>query len=853
MSRFEHCIRFVSWGAFLVFAMAMVPRVSAEAADEGGGRLPAIGHVVEAVEQGGTLTLFGEGLSPEVQVWLWQPSPNAPAVLRSEEALDELRQMALAFPDLPPLPDEPPGEAQPAERLGDPGNPRVAMVRQLGSAHPAWDDSHILPTVIWIEHEAGYSAPYLVNGPQLWFASESAAVPGERLRLFGTNLFGGPNNPSQSLIALRNPDSGEVFWGRQLRRYNQEHPNVRQHEISFRLPAELPPGNYEVRVHHLAGGPHGWSNGLTVEIVDRRSVVAQMGRGDESSHATPEERHFPEPPPVFRVTEAAGDGLTDDGPTIQEMLDEAAAVGGGLVVLPAGRFAVRKPLVVPADVVLQGAGREASSLTVSPLAPITAGHRRKAAVAMVEMRTRSGIQDLAVIAGPGVDINVKVEDQAVVEDVFLRRVRIENTHAYLWDQEATNWENPDFGLLVNSASRGFRLLQSEIVAPMTFRMEGYGRRHRHAHIAGNRFETYPHHGEDNVFLLAISESIFENNVMAYGHRAFTSQRGTWRNFIAHNQTLDIHGVGNGSEIFMSEYGHSLYDGPIEPAEDAAGTLRLPQAVEDELLEQLRSVGRHEDIYAFVVSGPGFGQLRRVVEQDGRTLSLDHPWRIPPEAESEVMLLTSTTQNLLINNANLSGRGVYAFFYGAAVDNVLAGNEASGGGVTSIWISAVAHTDDTALVAYNTFANNRLVLNGGIHLAALDWSRDEGRPPLVIGNRLVRNQVWRPGEFGSPNQHYAAWNWQGGPSAGHGWIEPGRRKGIAIWGGSYNVVENNYVDGAEAGLHAGPGRGTSAARAPVRGNFFRWNRIDRTETAVDDQGEAGYVEPPAYQSYGATGQ
>lgn len=129
-----------------------------------------------------------------------------------------------------------------AARFDVPESPRVAMVRQRGSAHPAWDDSPVLPTIIWIENGAGFSTPYLVNRPQLWFASETRAVPGERSRLFGTNLFDGANNP------------------------------------------------------------------MDVEIVRQRRVMAQLGRIDESSHATPSPQHFPEPRSIYRVTGAAGDG-----------------------------------------------------------------------------------------------------------------------------------------------------------------------------------------------------------------------------------------------------------------------------------------------------------------------------------------------------------------------------------------------------------------------------------------------------------------------------------------------------------------------------------------------------------------
>lgn len=841
------------FGPCLFVAMCVALRsTTTQASDSDAGGLFAISHVVDSVEQGGTLTIFGEGLTDDVRVWLWQPSPRAAQVLKNEADLEELRRMAAHFPAAPPLPASPPEGAQVGERLGDTGSHQVTMVRQMGSVHPAWDDSHLLPTVVWLEQAGCYSEPFLVNRPQIWFASEQSAVPGERIRLFGINFYGGHDSPSRPLIALTHDVSREVYWGQPLRRYNQEHANVRQHEISFRLPEELPPGNYEVRIHHLAGGVFGWSNRVSLSVVPQRDWVAQMGRVDENRLGTAGAGRMPAAPPVFRVQDAAGDGITDDGPIIRRSLQEATAAGGGIVVLPAGRFAVTQTVEVPEGVVLQGAGREATSITVSPFVPLAHRSDPVTAATLVHMRTRTGLQDLSVVAGPAVDINVRVEDQTLVEDVFLRRVRIENTHGYLWDQDETNWQNPDFGLLVNSASRGFRLLQSEIVAPMTFRMEGYGRRHRHALIAGNRFETYPHHQQDNVFLLSLSESVFENNVLAYGHRAFTSQRGMWRNYIAHNQTVDIRGVGNGSELFMSEYGAVLYDGAVVPNQTRAPHLQLPADTPAGLLERLSSYQSEHELYAFVAAGTGFGQFRPVTHQQQRTLTLDVPWCVEPDATSTVMLLGASTQNLIVNNSNCGGRGVYTFFYGSAVNNVVVGNEASVGGVTSIWACAVAHDNDSALLAYNMFANNRLTQNGSLNLAALDWTQAQTITPLVIGNRVIRNQVWRPGEHGSPNQYFAFWNWQRGANAGHGWVEPGPRQGIAVWNGSYNVVENNYVDDAEVGLYAGPGRGTGSARSPVRGNLFRWNRVDRARTVLNDQGEstvaernesASFVEPP----------
>jgi hypothetical protein len=252
-----------------------------------------------------------------------------------------------------------------------------------------------------------------------------------------------------------------------------------------------------------------------------------------------------------------------------------------------------------------------------------------------------------------------------------------------------------------------------------------------------------------------------------------------------------------------------------------------------------------------MSGRGFGQFRRVTGNEERALQLDAPWRVEPDATSRIAVLTATSHNLFLNNSVSHGRGVYTFIYGSAIDNVMAGNEADEGGVTSIWLNAVVHEGDPgdfALLAHNYIYNHRLVRSGGIHLAGLAWTATYTGNPLVIANRMVRNQVWKPGEFGSPNQTHAYWNWIDGPNAGHGWLNPAEHGALNIWNGSYNVIENNYIDGAEVGIGIldGSTRGRAGSRNPRQGNAARWNRIDRTDLPVKDHGERTYMEPPSYR-------
>jgi len=72
---------------------------------------------------------------------------------------------------------------------------------------------------------------------------------------------------------------------------------------------------------------------------------------------------------------AQGDGQADDGPAIQQALDDSGAAGGGVVFLPAGNYRVNTHLRIPAHVSLVGVFRAApnriwdSVPTPNPMTP----------------------------------------------------------------------------------------------------------------------------------------------------------------------------------------------------------------------------------------------------------------------------------------------------------------------------------------------------------------------------------------------------------------------------------------------------------------------------------------------------
>ena len=73
------------------------------------------------------------------------------------------------------------------------------------------------------------------------------------------------------------------------------------------------------------------------------------------------------PPTVYDVTTfgAQGDGVADDRGSIQAAIDAANGAGGGTIVFPAGTFRVTGPLTIYSQIVLRGAGLEATTIKKS--------------------------------------------------------------------------------------------------------------------------------------------------------------------------------------------------------------------------------------------------------------------------------------------------------------------------------------------------------------------------------------------------------------------------------------------------------------------------------------------------------
>ncbi len=798
-------------------------------------QVPEIANISETVDSGSSLAILGEGMAPGVEVWLWQPGSDSRTAI--------LRSAALTPPALPSLP---PPAARRTRVLGMPSG-RLLIAAQLGEM--ARNDD-VVPTVSWVKNTAGFSRPYYFNRPQLVFSSNPEVLPGERLRLFGRNLAPKDCTSGEKYdypVAFESAD-GRVRFGQVLDVDPQDRQDVKAFQLQVRVPTDLPPGSYHVKVHVLHGGPAAWSNSLPVSVIAARHWVAALAWAEDHPLVTMPQAA---PPRVLKLVGAAADGFTDDTAAIQGAIDELASADGGVLTLPAGSYALSHTLHVRSNVVLQGAGRAATQLLAvphqpfrpgfpfaieklfaHPLSPGSAqvwGARFVTEGILIWLDDRSGVQDLSLLAGAGCSLPVVagVEDaESVARDIFLRRVEILNPVQSTYAPPEVNGTGTG-GIRVFSATRGFTLVHSRIVSGNPLFFDAGRKPHQYARIEGNTFRGYPNNQYDAVHLRKLVDSIFEDNEIFNARRAFVSQKGISRNWICGNQIHHISGYGNGSEIIMSEHFGSKYRARVKMVSGRTLTFAADLNIGPGDIEKAGAL-----FYAYVLSGRGTGQFRQVLNNGRDSLELDEPWTVAPDETSTVALIASAVGNYVVCNRITDTRGPLQVLYVSGFENLIAGNELYN--ASDLNIGASVYEGDFMPVAFNLILDNRLVNSNGIRMYADKPSRAKigdremyQHGPL-FANTVRRNQVWSPSTPPGSNQGWNIW-WPRNPGEPHSFHNPA----VEVRNGAYNIVESCYLFNNSLGVEVTGGIG----------NVVRNNLMDQVSRPMTDEDSAGtYFEP-----------
>lgn len=179
--------------------------------------------------------------------------------------------------------------------------------------------------LLWPGREGAWGAPVRINAPEPWWCTPDRVPVGGTVGVYGRDLAALPDR-AEAYVYLVKPGAGAV-------RVPPESIRLTNNALEFNLPAAVGAGDWEIWVHAGVGGKYGWGGPLALQVLPQ-----------------PDEPRF---------VDLSADATAT---TIQQAMDGASDAGGAVVRLPAGSFELDANLVVPDNVTLAGAGRDATTL-----------------------------------------------------------------------------------------------------------------------------------------------------------------------------------------------------------------------------------------------------------------------------------------------------------------------------------------------------------------------------------------------------------------------------------------------------------------------------------------------------------
>jgi hypothetical protein len=480
------------------------------------------------------------------------------------------------------------------------------------------------------------SKPALVNAPVPWWQQGDwgkEASPGGWLRVFGRCL----SMDGKATLALQHSGQTIIFTPTEQDQWS----------LNLSLPENMAEGEYVTWVHNGCGGPAAWKQVGTITI----KAHPPLWKSD-----------------VFNICDygAVANDVFDDGLAVQAALDAAGKNGGGIVIVPRGRFQINTTLIIPRFVLLRGEGKDLSQIywrdRITPLETLIQGSNS------------FGIEDLSIFAVN--HLAGIMTDPGTVPDagnVFLRRLfiylnRFENADFKMVSDrlQERHFERPDQNLgAIVIGGENVQVTDCEVYSSQaSFRFNAH-----YALYSNNHFFQ----GGASHFISG-TNVIFENNVVQGSQLAWGGGCYVRENlYYAHNRIGDM--AYSDSELFTT-------DGQAEIVVNFAsieGTrVFLDHNVDwKELTGQLWTGNASREVAFFITLGTGAGQYRLIKKFNQLEVEMNRPWDVPPDSTSTVILAPFYRNNMLIGNDFHDGSTVQSYCMG--VDWIFAENKSTRAG------------------------------------------------------------------------------------------------------------------------------------------------------------------------------
>ena len=494
--------------------------------------------------------------------------------------------------------------------------------------------------------DAGKSAPFALNAPTPWWLQGDAgdsSTPGGTLRIFGRSLapYGkaATGTPRVLLgdreLALEKTD----VWS-----------------LDARVPSDMPPGRYAVKIRNGLAGGRGWYDAGTWEVAAPRAVW----KDDR-----------------FDVEDFGAESNDDasDSDAFDAAMAAAAANGGGTVFVPAGRFVLTRTLVIPPHVLLKGEDRA--------LAQICWPDTMDPPPNLIEGTHSFGIHDLFISSGQyrnGIVANTEIGRSGQMDsrrgttthDVSLRRLRVKLVSDQWRDSKPGDFL-PRYtmrgdGIIVRNCLRA-EIVDCDIYCDkdaqrtLFFNFTGDCIRMADCRINGTGWAIF---GGDRC--------IFENNTA--NNCTYSISSVCRRMFWSRNRQTDLY--TNNREAVTHDGAKTAFRARRYGEQGCAsgvvdGTrVRLvypPDIAWKSGTNYAEWVGSELQ----VVDGRGAGQTRTVTAMKGyEELEIDRPFDVAPDASSLFVIVAERKHLIYVDN-DTEDAATAIQLYGGATDCVLARN------------------------------------------------------------------------------------------------------------------------------------------------------------------------------------
>ncbi|MEY4299359.1 MAG: hypothetical protein RIR25_595, partial [Verrucomicrobiota bacterium] len=515
-----------------------------------------------------------------------------------------------------------------------------------------------------ITKNAETSATALLNAPKIWWMQgdeTETATPGGWLRLFGLNLQLHPG----AKLSLR---FGEA-------NISLVPAAIDEFALRFGVPADIPPGEYEVV----------WQNGLehpAAQVSAGRIRIAPRPAVPEQTFDVTKFGAIPTEPGYLQYTTAMkSDEQVDSTDAVQRALDAAGNAGGGVVQFPRGVFVLSRGLDVPLNVTLRGAG---SGLTVlsyvddllprqertkklywgaKQVEPIKGaefephpylirgeGHFTVEDLAIYAVNHHAGIQSELPVNSPNAG-HVTIRRVLMRLDRFINNDKTDRHYSDAEDVFLKRWHDKRRTGAIDVGGPNIQITDCDIYSSLQVLMlngsSGY--------IARNRFSAVPRHW--TVFGRRTQKVIFEENDCADGGVSLNSVHDMVTNdgktripsiysreiYIARNAMKDSY-RGDRDGGFNSDF-HApvgIYTGYVASCDGTK--IELPAETQDPDFAK-----KWQGAVVVVLDGKGAGQYRSLTGGSSKTLLVDRPWDVPLDSTSFISVCKALDHVIAVDN------------------------------------------------------------------------------------------------------------------------------------------------------------------------------------------------------------